>query len=103
MFMKNPGRLPPAEQRIAAEKALMEAARKYYEAIEEPTRKFQQALAAAAGPPEGVPGSDKKSLVTRRRMVEITKQADPQGEGFTLYTILRVVSALTAKDDDGDE
>ncbi|TDD36112.1 hypothetical protein E1286_38770 [Nonomuraea terrae] len=91
MFMKNPGRLPPKEQRAEAEQALLEAARAYYEAIAEPTRKFQEALAAAAGPPEGVPASDKKSLVTRRRMVEITKEADPAGEGFTLYTILRIL------------
>ncbi|QFY09589.1 hypothetical protein GBF35_25670 [Nonomuraea phyllanthi] len=93
--MKNPGRLPPKEQRIAAEKALLEAAREYYKAIEEPTRKFNEALAAAAGPPEGVPASDKKSLVTRRRMVEITKEADPEGEGLKLYTILKIVAALT--------
>jgi hypothetical protein len=95
MFMKNPGRLPPKEQRIAAERALLEAAHAYYKAIGEATEKFNEALAAAAGPPEGVPASDKKSLVTRRRMVEITKEADPQGEGFTLYTILKVVSDLT--------
>ncbi|MFI7705513.1 hypothetical protein [Nonomuraea sp. NPDC049480] len=97
--MKNPGRLPPKEQRIAAEKALLEAARAYYKAIEEPTRKFNEALAAAAGPPEGVPASDKKSLVTRRRMVEITKEADPQGEGFSLYTLLKVVSELTQQEE----
>lgn len=101
MFMKNPGRLPPAEQRAAAEKALLEAAREYYRAIEEPTKKFQQALLAAAGPPEGVPASENKSLVTRRRMVEITKEADPQGEGFTLYTILKVLSAL--KNENGSD
>ncbi|GGO63041.1 hypothetical protein GCM10012289_09030 [Nonomuraea cavernae] len=98
MFMKNPGRLPPKEQRIAAENALLEAARAYYEAIAEPTRKFNEALAAAAGPPEGVPASDKKSLVTRRRMVEITKEADPAGEGLSLYTLLKVVSDLTQEE-----
>ncbi|MFF0770922.1 hypothetical protein [Nonomuraea bangladeshensis] len=97
--MKNPGRLPPKEQREAAEKALLEAAREYYKAIEEPTRKLNQALAAAAGPPEGVPASDKKSLVTRRRMVEILKEADPAGEGLTLYTILKVVSDLQQQDE----
>ncbi|MCA2184694.1 hypothetical protein [Nonomuraea cavernae] len=96
--MKNPGRLPPKEQRIAAENALLEAARAYYEAIAEPTRKFNEALAAAAGPPEGVPASDKKSLVTRRRMVEITKEADPAGEGLSLYTLLKVVSDLTQEE-----
>ncbi|MEV0149738.1 MULTISPECIES: hypothetical protein [unclassified Nonomuraea] len=95
----NPGRLPPADQRAAAEKALLEAARAYYKTIGEATEKFNQALIAAAGRPEGVPASDKKSLVTRRRMVEITKEADPQGEGFTLYTILKVVSELTQQDE----
>ncbi|WP_433235353.1 hypothetical protein ACQPYK_25195 [Streptosporangium sp. CA-135522] len=96
MFMKNPnpGRLPPAEQRAAAEKALRKAARDYYEAISEPTRLFHEALVAAAGPPEGVPGSDQKSLVTRRRMVEITKDADPQGQGFSLYSVLKIVAEL---------
>lgn len=98
MFMKNPGRLPPADQRAAAEQALLEAAREYYEAIEAPTRKFNEALAAAAGPPEGVPANQKKSLVTRRRMVEITKEADPAKQGFSLYTILNVVSALTQEE-----
>lgn len=94
MFMKqpNPGRLPPAEQRAAAEKTLREAARAYYKAIEEPTRRFHEALFDAAGPPEGVPGSDQKSLVTRRRMVQITKDADPEGQGFTLYAILKIVA-----------
>ncbi|WP_219459839.1 hypothetical protein [Nonomuraea rhizosphaerae] len=95
MTNPNPGRLPPADQRAAAEKALLEAAREYYKVIGEATEKFNEALAAAAGPPEGVPASDKKSLVTRRRMVDITKEADPNREGFTLYTILKVVSALT--------
>lgn len=99
MFMKNPGRLPPKEQRLAAERKLLQAARDYYQAIEEPTRKFHEALVAAAGPPEGVPASDKKSLVTRRRMVEITKEADPHGEGFSLYTILKVVSDLTQQEE----
>jgi hypothetical protein len=101
MFMTNPnpGRLPPADQRAAAEKALLEAARTYYAEIGAATEKFNQALAAAAGPPEGEPASVKKSLVTRRRMVEITKEADPAGEGFTLYTILRVVSDLTQQEE----
>ncbi|MFG1709173.1 hypothetical protein ACFLIM_38880 [Nonomuraea sp. M3C6] len=94
----NPGRLPPADQRAAAEKALLEAAHAYYQAIGEATEKFNEALVAAAGRPEGVPASDKKSLVTRRRMVEITKEADPQGEGFTLYTLLKVVSDLTQEE-----
>lgn len=102
MFMKNPGRLPPKEQRIAAEKALLEAAREYYKTVGEATEKFNKALVAAAGPPEGVPASDKKSLVTRRRMVEITKEADPDGEGFTLYTILKVVQALTQGEGDDE-
>lgn len=100
MFMTkpNPGRLPPAEQRAAAENALHEAALAYYKAIEEPTKRFHEALVAAAGPPEGVPGSEKKSLVTRRRMVQITKEADPQGEGFSLYSVLKIVTDLTQEE-----
>ncbi|MEV4749004.1 hypothetical protein AB0K21_21720 [Streptosporangium sp. NPDC049248] len=100
MFMKrpNPGRLPPAEQRAAADKALQEAAKAYYQAIVEPTKRFHEALAAAAGPPVGVPGSEKKSLVTRRRMAEITQEADPAGEGFSLHAILKIVSEMTQQE-----
>ncbi|MEV0617626.1 hypothetical protein AB0I81_30195 [Nonomuraea sp. NPDC050404] len=93
----NPGRLPPTDQRVAAQEALRKAAVAYYKAIEGPTRQFQEALLAASGSPVDVPGSEKKSLVTLRQMVEITKQADPSGEGFTLYTIRKVVSELAGK------
>ncbi|MDP9843322.1 hypothetical protein [Streptosporangium lutulentum] len=93
----NPGRLPPAEQRAAAEKAFEEAARAYYEAITEPTRVFHEALVAASGPPEGVPGSDQKSLVTRRQMVKITQGADPAGEGLTLHAVCKLIDETLAK------
>lgn len=99
MFMTkpNPGRMPPLEQRVAAEQALYDAAKAYYEAIAEPTRKFYEAIAAAAGPPVGVPKSENKSLVTRRRMVEIIRDADPDGEGLSIHAISRIVDLMHAE------
>lgn len=99
MFMRkpNPGRKPPQEQRAAAEQALREAAKAYYEAIVEPTRRFHEAINAASAPPIGVQASENKSLVTRRRIVEILKEVDPEGEGLSLHAVCRIVAEAEAQ------
>ncbi|MEU8195303.1 hypothetical protein AB0C10_16130 [Microbispora amethystogenes] len=102
MKRPNPGRLPPAAQRTAAQRKLAEEARAYYEAIEgprqayleaikEPTARLHAAITAAAQPPTDVPGSDKKSLVTRADIVQILKDADPEGNGLSLRAVQKVV------------
>jgi hypothetical protein len=83
MVRRHPGRLPPAEQRAEAEQALQAVSEEYakakqaadeaYErAMAEPTARLHAAVRAAAAPPEGVRGAEKKSLVTRHRIAEIT-------------------------------
>ncbi len=93
MFMKrpNPGRLPPAEQRAAAERKLAEEARIYFEARHELDRTFHAAIVAAAQSPDGVPASEQKSLVTRADIVKILKDADPKGEGLSLRAVQKVI------------
>ncbi|WP_143590997.1 hypothetical protein [Thermoactinospora rubra] len=91
--MRNPGRQPDPSERIAAEAEFAEAARQYYEGIAEPTRRFHEAIAKASGPPPSEPGMD-KSLVTRQRISEITKEMDPTGEGLTVYAIRGIVDAV---------
>ncbi|MEU4511703.1 hypothetical protein AB0G05_19605 [Nonomuraea wenchangensis] len=83
MTRRHPGRLPPAEQREKAESALREATERYeaarraaqeaYDrAMAEPTAAWHEAIRAAAASPEGVPAADKKSLVTRATISQIT-------------------------------
>jgi hypothetical protein len=96
MMRRHPGRLPPAEQREQAEKALTEAtalyeaARKaaqeaYDRAMAEPTKEWHAAIREAAASPQGVPGADKKSLVTRATIGKIT--------GLRFQVIQEIVNA----------
>ncbi|WP_155127344.1 hypothetical protein [[Actinomadura] parvosata] len=79
MVRRHSGRLPPAEQRVEAERDLQAVADAYAEAkraaeeayaraMAEPTKRLHAAIRAAAAPPEGVPGAENKSLVTRNRI-----------------------------------
>ncbi|MFB9534177.1 hypothetical protein [Nonomuraea roseola] len=79
----HPGRLPPAEQRAAAEaelaketeifRAAQEQARRDYEAaMAAPTQRWHDAIVRACGSPEGVQAAEKKSLVTRKGVMAIT-------------------------------
>lgn len=84
MTRRHPGRLPPAEQREQAIKELTEATERFRaeeKAVQEElgrrmaqaTAEWNAAIVKAAGPPEGVPGADQKSLVTRAQIREITQ------------------------------
>jgi hypothetical protein len=99
MVRRHPGRLPPAEQRVEAERDLQAVADAYAEAkraaeeayaraMAEPTKRLHAAIRAAAAPPEGVPGAENKSLVTRNRITEIT--------GLSLRAVQGIVNGTAA-------
>ncbi|MFI6179751.1 hypothetical protein ACIA8R_29700 [Nonomuraea sp. NPDC051191] len=95
MARRHPGRLPPAEQRAEAERDLQTVAEEYAKAkqaadeayqraMAEPTTRLHAAIRVAAAPPEGVPAAEKKSLVTRNRISEIT--------GIPVRVVQRIVN-----------
>ncbi|MEV1200437.1 hypothetical protein [Microbispora rosea] len=91
MKRPNPGRLPPAEQRAAAERKLAQEARDYFKARRELDKHLHAAIVAAAQPPVDVPASEQKSLVTRADIVRITKEADPEAEGLSLRAVQKII------------